>query len=465
MQLLEPAVIPESADRAPWWRELNRYEWFVFAVAALGWVFDTLDQQLFILGRKPAITELLQVEPNDPRVEVYSGYATSLFILGWAVGGMLFGILGDRFGRARVMLFTILGYSLCTGLSAISLTVWDYSIWRFLTGMGIGGEFAVGVALVAEIMPERARPHALGWLQALAIVGKFGAAAITFALGMAESRQLLGASPWRVMFLIGALPALLVLLVRARLKEPQRWQSEVGRGNKGQPAGSMKELLQDPRWRRHALVGLVMASAGVVGLWTTGFASIDFVRVLFRKTYEAEGLTSAEVNGKLTQLAAYTSLMITLGGFCGVHAFTRVTQQVGRRPAFLGAFLLASATGAGTYWFLNDIADIFWMIPLMGFSQIMLWGGYTIYLPELFPTRLRCTGTAFCFNAGRFLAAVGPFVMGVLVKDIFSVSAAPTHEALVRAWRLSGLTMSLTFLLGALVLPFAPETKGQPLPA
>src|SRR5262249_9183553 len=147
----------EAASSAgPWWRELNRYHWFVFIVAALGWLFDTMDQQLFALARVPAMRELLAptpgVVPAQGIVDAYGAYAPAIFLMGWAGGGVVFGILGDRIGRARTMLLTILIYSLCTGLSALSIGFWDFVLYRFLTGLGVGGEFAVGVALVAEVM-------------------------------------------------------------------------------------------------------------------------------------------------------------------------------------------------------------------------------------------------------------------------------------------------------------------------
>ena len=151
---------------APWYKELNSYHWFVLIVAALGWLFDTMDQQLFNLARRPAIIDLLDVSPGDPnaagRIAEYAGYATMIFMIGWATGGVFFGILGDRIGRAKTMMMTILFYSMFTGLSVFSTGVWDFSVYRFLTGLGVGGEFAVGVALVAEVMPDRARPYALG---------------------------------------------------------------------------------------------------------------------------------------------------------------------------------------------------------------------------------------------------------------------------------------------------------------
>ncbi|MHC5542866.1 MFS transporter, partial [Singulisphaera rosea] len=166
---------PSDVDKGPWYQDLTGYHWFVLIVASLGWLFDTMDQQLFNLARKPAITALLHVSASDKsmagKINEYAGLTTMIFMLGWAVGGLFFGVLGDRIGRAKTMMMTILLYSAFTGLSALSVGVWDFAFYRFLTGLGVGGEFAVGVALVAEVMPDRARPFALGLLQALSAVG------------------------------------------------------------------------------------------------------------------------------------------------------------------------------------------------------------------------------------------------------------------------------------------------------
>src|ERR1051325_3374425 len=193
-------TVPSTVGAVPWYRELNRYHWFVLVVAALGWLFDTMDQQLFNLARVPAMKSLLK--PGDD-VALYGGYSTAVFLIGWATGGLTFGVLGDRIGRAKTMMWTILIYSVCTGLSALSVGFWDFAFYRFITGLGVGGEFAVGVSLVAEVMPHRARPHALGLLQALSAVGNVTAALISMALGRLEESGSIG-SAWRWMFVIGA---------------------------------------------------------------------------------------------------------------------------------------------------------------------------------------------------------------------------------------------------------------------
>ncbi|MCA8986221.1 MAG: MFS transporter [Planctomycetaceae bacterium] len=569
-----------------WHRELTRYHWFVLIVAALGWLFDTMDQQLFNLARIPAMNELLAPAPGQlpDRGEVnrYAGITTAIFLIGWATGGLFFGVLGDRIGRAKTMMLTILAYSLCTGLSALSTNVWDFCLYRFLTGLGVGGEFAVGVSLVAEVMPRRARPFALGLLQALSAVGNIMAALISIGLGHLEESGVLGQwqlagitiTAWRAMFVVGTLPALLALIIRRRLKEPERWQAissktaddefviegHVVHSGK-QQAGSYAELLGDARWRRRALVGLVMATSGVIGVWGIGFFSIDLNRSVLRKVFEQElrdsgaanldrdalrllladpsgfdqwaaplrptdllnssatvsdaqplltamltlhqkgesveiatlldsldqqGQTeserahrleylsgvpessgsdqlsksildrSKEQNGRMTRWAGYTSMMLNIGAFFGIYGFSMLTHHIGRKPAFAVSYIAAGLSTALVFACLNDITDVFWMIPLMGFCLLSLFGGYAIYFPELFPTRLRSTGTSFCYNVGRFIAASGPFTLGLLTSEVFASYSEPMRWA--------GVSMCSVFLLGLAALPFAPETHGEDLP-
>jgi MFS family permease len=451
-----PSALPDALPGKPWWRELNRYHWFVLIVATLGWMFDTMDQQLFNIARRPAMRAL--VAPDD--VTEYSGYATTIFLIGWGTGGIGFGILGDLVGRARSMIYTILLYSLFTGLSSFSVGFWDFAFYRFLTGLGVGGQFAVGVSLVAEEMPERARPFALGLLQALSAVGNITAALAGLGLAFLARGGVIEES-WRVMFLIGTVPALLVLLIMRRLKEPERWTKLAAEKSMRERVGAYwSELFHDPRWVRNAVVGLILASSGIIGLWAIGFFSIDLQRAIFRTRLEAEGLSANEVTFQEDVWAAMTSMTLNVGAFFGIYAFSRVTHILGRRPTFAIAFVLALASTAFVFWNFNTIGDIFWMIPIMGFCQLALFGGYAIYFPELFPTRLRSTGTSFCYNGARYVAALAPSTLGVLHGHFVKVNGGDK----ILAFRTAGIVMCAIFLLGLLVLPFAPETKGKPLP-
>jgi MFS family permease len=454
---------PVNLESAPWWKELSGYQWFVFIVASLGWLFDTMDQQLFNLARISAVRDLLQVQSGDKtmgaQVEWYGGLATTIFMVGWALGGFFFGVMGDKIGRAKTMLATVLCYSAFTGLSAISTGVWDFAFYRFLTGLGVGGQFAVGVALVAEVMSDRARPFALGWLQALSAVGNMLAAATSLVLGKLQETAVIHSS-WRAMFLIGLAPAFLAIPIFLRLKEPERWKAaardEEVRGPGKPKLGSLAELFGDPRWRRNTIVGMVLAFAGVVGLWGIGFFSFDLVDIVFRKHFQDQGLSPQQIDGKLTFWKGITSLVQNAGAFFGIYAFARLTHVIGRKPSFAISFVLAAVATALTFWYLDAFWQIFVLIPIMGFCQLALFGGYAIYFPELFPTRLRSTGTSFCYNVGRLVAAAGPSVKGLLTNGVFRNFDVPQRYA--------GITMCSVFLIGLFALPFAPETKGKPLP-
>ena len=443
------AATPAVSSSRGWHRELTAEHWFVLLAASLGWLFDTMDQQLFTLARRPAVTELLRAAVgttpvSDGMIAEYAGYTTMIFMIGWASGGLVFGVLGDRIGRVKTMIVTILFYSIFTGLSALSTGIWDFSAYRFLTGLGVGGQFAVGVALVAESLPDRARPFALGWVQAASTIGNMLAAVIGIMLSALEQAGTI-ASAWRSMFVIGALPAFLCLVIFRRLKEPERWQRAARDTVR---RGSLTELFSDPRWRQHAMIGTLLAFAGVVGLWGIGFFSVDLFRVVLDRTDLSAG--------QKTFWTSMTSLLQNLGGFFGIYAFTQLTHRTGRRKAFALAFAAAFVMTAFTFWNLRNFSDIFWMIPLMGFCQLALFGGYSIYLPELFPTRLRSTGTSFCYNVGRFVAALGPLALGLLTSRVFAAQAEPMRYA--------GVTMCVVFLVGLAAVPFAPETRGRSLP-
>jgi len=440
-----------NSARYRWYRDLSGYQWFVVAVSAVGWMFDTMAQQLFSLARLPALRDLLGGAPSAGTLATQSGISTTVLMIGWGLGGVLFGVLGDQMGRVKTMVATILSYTLFTGLSLLSTSVWDFNVYRFLCGLGVGGQFAVGVALVTEVVPARARPHALGFVQSFSAVGNMVAALTVIALGRIEQAGLIHHA-WRWEFLAGAAPAPLALLVFLKLREPDEWLKARAEGKR---LGSFAELLGDPRWRRNSIVGLLLSIAGVIGLWGIGYFSYDLLRPALERSFRAGGLTGVALAGKTTAWLGVTSLLQNFGAFFGVYAFTWLTGRTNRRTAFAASFLAAMGMTAFTFWKLNTIADMLWMVPLMGFTQLAIFGGYAIYLPELFPTRLRSTGTSFCYNVGRIGAAAGPLSLGLLTSEVYR---GPD------AMRWAGMTMCAVFLIGLAALPFAPETKGQPLP-
>ncbi len=422
----------------PWYSELTGYHWWVLIVASLGWLFDTMDQRIFVLVRQPAMEALL---PAGSDVKFQSGIATTVFMIGWAVGGLYFGMLSDRWGRAKTMMLAIVVYAGFTGLSALSQNQWDFMAYRFLTGLGVGGEFAAGVALVAETMPVRARAHALGILQALSAIGNI--------IGSGIGYFVLPAYGWRAMFCVGVFPSLLVAFVFNRIKEPDVWlqaREAMRRGEKRQ-LGAIGDLFSDSRWRKNTIIGLTLAIAGVVGLWGIGFWSPELIR-------DALGSLPVETRDRY---AALGTLLQDVGAFFGISVFTIVTARIGRRPSFVFFFVLAMAATIMTFGWLREPSHIFWMIPILGFCNLSIFGGYSIYLPELYPTRLRSTGVGFCYNVGRIVAALGPFTL-VYLNSAFANAGYATP------FRYAAMTLSSIYFVGILAVAFAPETRGKPLP-
>jgi MFS family permease len=481
MQIEEPVAKPPAPNGGSWLRELTGYHWFVFAVAAIAWMTDCMDQQLFNLARKTAVTELAGARPTDPAaieefekfITTWATRSTAIFLIGWATGGLIFGMFGDRLGRVRTLTLTILLYSVFTGLSALSYSVIDFCAYRFLTGLGVGGVFAAAVALLAETMPSRARPYSLAMMQAFSALGNCTAAGLFILLGLLElNGHLTGIKPlnsWRIMFLIGIMPAVLVIFIQRRLAEPVSWQQarKAAAMGVGKKMGSYAELFGPGEIRRHALLGMLLSFAGVVGLWGIGFFSIDLVQTITLTTFTNEardmGLRADEaahyISGQKIIWAGITSFVLNIGAFFGMSAFGAIAQRIGRRPTFAIFFVLSAVSTGSLFLFMKTRADILWMTPLMGFCQLALFGGYAIYLPELFPTRLRATGTSFCYNVGRFVAASGPLALGVLTNVVFA-----KDKGFAEPHRYAGLAMCAVFLLGIVVLPFLPETKGKPLP-
>jgi hypothetical protein len=449
-----------TSDHGPWYRDLTPYHWFVFTVASLAWLFDCLDQQLFILARNKAMESLLP-PTMDPKL--YGGYATSIFVAGWAMGGLIFGSLGDRFGRAKMLTLTVLIYSVCTGLSAFSRGWVDFATYRFLTGLGVGGVFGLAVALVADTLPDRSRTGALGLLQALSAIGNVTAGLISMYLGNLEARGTIAAgTAWKYMFLVGAIPAFLCVFIQLRLQEPEKWVRARAAGKAaGVKFGSYAALLGDSRWRGRALWGMVLCVAGVIGLWGIGFFSPELVGDVIKASLVAEGVPAAEIAGQQQFWIGVNSIVQNIGAFLGMLGFTRLAQVMGRKAAFAIGYVAALVATVFFFQFFNGRGDI-WMSAIMGGCQLALFAGFAIYLPELFPTSLRSTGTSFCYNVGRFVAASGPFTLGSLQAAL--KAGAVTPEAKLTAFRNACSYMSVIFLLGLVALAFLPETKGRPLP-
>lgn len=420
------------------------YHWLVVIIASCGWLFDCMDQRLFILAREPALTELLQGNPEGlAQIKTYIGWATTAMIIGWATGGIFFGMMSDKWGRVKTMVATLLVYSGFTGLSGTAQSWEMFTMYRFLVGLGVGGMFGAATTLVAESVPGQFRSLALGSLQALSATGNILGSLISMWIQPGATEFWGAYSGWRVLFFVGILPALLVIPIVFVLKEPEAWRlakSKASTGAVHRKVGSPVELFSDVRWRRNTIVGLLLGVSGMIGLWGIGFFSPELISTALK----------GEPQAVLDKVRGAGTALQDVGSFLGMMTFTLVASFLSRRLAFLGAFLMCFLITMFVFKSLNSATDAYWMLPMMGFAQLAVFAGYSIYFPELFPTRLRGTGVGFCYNTVRYLAAPAPILLGYLSTMLSFRSAA--------------ILMSSIYLVGAVALIWAPETKGKPLP-
>ncbi len=431
----------EQPASVSWYQGATRYQWLVLLVAWLGWVFDSMDATIYALVLHPALRDLLAgpaggAVPTEIILK-YGGIIFSIFLIGWAVGGILFGIVADRFGRTRTLIVTILLYAVFTGLAALSATWWQLALYRFLTALGIGGEWAAGAALVAEVWPEQKRAKAAGALQSAWAAGFLMAALLNL---------LLRHQSWRLLFLAGIAPAILALLVRRCVKEPDRWvrararELECGAGVRQR--SRLPELFKPGRLRA-TLAGSGLALVAVFGLW----GATNWTPELIRSLADLRGLNAAD----LALRVSWAAMLLNVGALGGYLSFGPLADRFGRRAVF--ALMCAGSLVMLPLTFLapHSYGQVLLLLPLLGFFNNGIFSGFPIYLPELYPTSIRATGAGFCFNAGRVLASTGPFLTGFLVTRLGSFGRAASAIALI-------------YLVGLVILVFAPETKGKPLP-
>jgi len=423
---------------------VTTYHWLVVIIASGGWLFDCMDQRIFILARESALTELLgDSEGAREAVQQYLGYATTSMILGWATGGIIFGMMSDKLGRVKTMVFTLLLYSGFTGLSGIATSWVDFTIYRFLVGMGLGGMFGAAATLVAESVPGRFRTVALGSLQALSATGNIIGSTVSYWIQPGAEDLIFGLAGWRVLFFVGILPSLLVIPILGILKEPEAWKTakiEAAENKDSKSIGSPIDLFRHSRWRRNTLVGLGLGMAGMVGLWGIAFFSPELISTAL----------AGEPQHVIDQVRAKGTAMQDVGAFLGMVAFTFLASWLGRRLAFLLSFLACMLITMYVFSSLSSASDAYWMLPMMGFAQLAAFAGFTIYFPELFPTRLRGTGVGFCYNTVRYAAAPAPILLGYMAVSI--------------GFRQAAMVMCSVYIIGMIALIWAPETKDQPLP-
>lgn len=404
----------------------GRDRWMVLIAAFLGWMFDGLEMGVFPLVARPALQDLLGVS-DDASIGLWMGRITALFLVGAACGGVVFGWLGDRIGRVRAMILSVLAYSLFTGCCYFAQQPWQLGVFRFLAALGMGGEWSLGVALVMECWPEKHRPLLAGAIGAASNVG-FGLIAL---LGMIFK---VTTESWRWVMLAGAGPALLTLFIARYVPESERWRSSV----KSSSVRPLREVF-DTRIRRTTLLAVLFAAIALIGTW----GSVQWLPLW------ADQLT----HGKVHQAKAITQILSALGAVAGCFLGPLIGGHMGRRPAY---FLLCLGSLVSCGYLFRGVADygttFLTMTFIAGGFTAAFYGWLPLYLPELFPTRIRATGQGLSFNFGRILAAVGALQMGSLMRF---------YEG---SYARAGAVITLIYAVGLVVIWLAPETKGRPLP-
>jgi MFS family permease len=358
-----------------------------------------------------------------------------IFLIGGTIGGWLFSSLADKWGRKPVMALTILCYSIFSGLTFFAQDLWHVGALRFLVAMGVGGEWAVGAALVAEVFPKHARERAGGIFHTSSVAGIWIAGAAGLVVG----------SHWRFAYLVGVIPAILTLAVRVYLREPESWKH--AKETKAERMGSFSDLIGTGRWRSRAVFGALLAMVGLATFWGVAVAGQDLAADLLRKL----GAPPETISSRSKVAFAFIQ---TTGGAIGQLMMGSLCAWFGRRRTFawmhIGGFLLTFAVCWLPGYFQSYTLFLL-LVPLFGFFAQGIHSGYAVYFPELFPTHLRATGAGFCFNTGRILAAPVLLWLSPWLKATMDLPKAVSL--------LGGL-----FLLGLVMLAFLPETKGQDLP-
>lgn len=431
--------------------DMNGYQWTVLLAAWLGWGFDIFDSLLFNYVAPNAVPTLLGLTRGTPEASAatlrWTGILTSVLLVGWAAGGVIFGRIADRIGRTRTLMLTMALYSVGTAACAFAPNIWVLLVFRVVAALGIGGEWAAGAAMVAEVVPEKRRVEAGALLYTSASAGLVLATVITYQIQGVYFRS----NPdvgWRYVFLFGLIPAAVALLVRAFVREPERWARTADRTN----PPTVAELFA-PAYRRITITATGLALVALLTWWScNAFIPVVASGLAARA---AAGLPPAEATTLIEGWKALATNSFSLGGFIGTLLTIPAAKFIGRKRMYAIYFLASSAALLAAFGLPIEPHTRLYMYFPIGLTVFGVFGSFTYYLPELYPTRLRGTGPGFTYNIGRLVAAIGPFLVG----SIAARGASAVDTAM-------GVLMLVGFvpLAGLLVLPWAVETRGRTLP-
>ena len=399
--------------------------------AFLGWMFDGMEMGIFPLVARPALQEMQSKAgiPGEQFVQSWMGIVTALFLLGAAFGGFAFGWLGDRIGRVKAMTWSILCYSIFTGFGYFATEPWHLGMFRFIAALGMGGEWALGVALVMECWPEKLRPLMAGLIGAAANFGYALIALIAILFPITPDS-------WRWVMMVGAAPALLTFFIRLFVPESEKWKAAT---QLEKPKLTPLQEIFGPGLRKNTLLAIAFASIALIVTW----GIVQWIPLW------ADSMTG----GKQPKVKGYIQLVSSIGAICGCILAPLIGGRLGRRPVYFGLCLSSFVVCSYLFRSFSEFNTLFLVVVgLVGMTTAAFYGWLPLYLPELFPTRVRATGQGLAFNFGRVLAAAGAWQMPNLMA-FFEKSYPKAGAAIV-----------FVYLIGMVIIWFAPETKGKPLP-
>jgi MFS family permease len=443
-------TVVATSSEIPWYRSLSRAQWNTLLASNLGWLFDGFETYALILTVGPALHQLL--DPGHyAQIPAYAGTIIAITLLGWGFGGLIGGVLADYVGRKRMMIIAVLAYSLMTGLSAFSFNWISFAILRFMVGLAVGSEWATGSSMMAELWPDNARGKGAGLMQCGLGIGFFVASFVWLFISP------LGPGSWRYMYLIGVVPALLTLWIRRSIPESHLWEkadakrrAALDQKRSGQALDeseqklarfTLVDLFSDPAIRKQTIIVFLMSLTTTVGFWGISTWVPPFVAGIAAK----DGLSAAA-------WASYAGMAYTVGSVLGYASLGFLADAYGRKPVTIAYFILALLLTPVLFFWTQDLKLLLILACVNAFFSNGQYTWMPVWLPELYPTRMRATALAFAFNAPRFVAFLGPLLAGTMIVQFGGFG----HAAMV---------LALIYFVGIAAAPFLRETRGQSLPA
>jgi MFS family permease len=434
---------------------LSGYHWIVLAAAWLGWGFDVFDALLFNFVAPNCVPALLHLPLGSPAARAatvfWTGVLTSILLVGWAAGGLMFGWFADRYGRKRALFVTIALYACGTALCAIATNMWQLVSFRVLASLGIGGEWAVGASLVAETVPENRRVEAATVVYTSSPLGIILAGTVNYHIAgvwLADSPQ----TSWRFVFLCGLAPVVLAFLARLFIRESEMWENQM----RAARPPVLRELFSKDL-RAHTWSGMVAAVTALLTWWACN-AFVPLLGATLANEYAAQSGIAGEAARLLAEAwKSQASNGFNLGGLLGALAAIPLARVMGRRTLFVTYFLYSAVLLFATFGLELSPQARLRMLFAVGIGVYGVFSTFVFYLPELFPARLRAMGSGLCYNIGRVIAALGPTSVGLI-----SAAAGGSSDIIVRTMFWLGVIPLVTALAARYVII---ETRGGPLPS